>query len=194
MQIQGQAAIVTGGASGPGASTVKALADRGMKVYAFDLAQSIDKAEPIKNVEYLEVNVTDQDSIRMAMTKVSEGAEPLRVVINRAGIATPGRILSRSGITTLTNLRTLSMSTWWGHLMLTLGAELIAKQEPVDEDGQRGIVINTASVAAFEGQLAKQPMRLQKVGCTRLPSRQLGTWPPTASVSTPSLLALWKLR
>jgi len=165
VQIQGQAAIVTGGASGLGASTVKALADRGMKVYAFDLAQSIDKAEPIKNVEYLEVNVTDQDSIRMAMTKVSEGAEPLRVVINCAGIATPGRILSRSGIHDLDQFANVINVNLVGTFnVLTLGAELIAKQEPVDEDGQRGIVINTASVAAFEGQIGQAAYAASKGG------------------------------
>ncbi len=165
MQVQGQAAIVTGGASGLGASTVKALADQGMKVYAFDLAEGIDKADSIDNVEYLEVNVTDQDSIRVAMTKVSEGAEPLRVVINCAGIGTPGRILSRSGTHDLDQFANVINVNLVGTFnVLTLGAEVIAKQEPVDEDGQRGIVINTASVAAFEGQIGQAAYAASKGG------------------------------
>src|SRR5699024_9590345 len=97
MEMQGQAAIVTGGASGLRATTAQALAEKGMKVYAFDLAQGIQQALLVDIVEYLQVNVTDHDSIRTAMSHIAEGSEPLRVVINCAGIGTPGRILSKKG-------------------------------------------------------------------------------------------------
>src|SRR5699024_6201061 len=97
MEMQGQAAIVSGSASGLGATTAKAVAAKGMKVCAFDLAQGNEQAPPVDNVEYLEVNVTDHDSIRTAMSHIAGGSEPLRVVINCAGIGTPGRILSKKG-------------------------------------------------------------------------------------------------
>src|SRR5688572_8005163 len=97
MKIQGQSAVITGGASGLGAATAHALAKQGMKVYAFDLANSIEKAAPTENVEYLAVDVTNHDSIRSGLATVTEGSQPLRVVINCAGIGTPGRILSRKG-------------------------------------------------------------------------------------------------
>src|SRR5699024_12704089 len=98
MEIAGQAAIVTGGASGLGATTAHALAERGMKVYAFDLGQSIESAQSHAGIEYLEVNVTDHDAIRAAMATIASGDEALRVVVNCAGIGTPGRILSRKEI------------------------------------------------------------------------------------------------
>jgi len=165
MEIQGQAAIVTGGASGLGAATAKALAEQGAKVYAFDLAAGIEKAEAIENVEYMEVNVTDHDSIRKAIATIAERAEPLRMVINCAGIATPGRILSRKGPHDLDQFANVVNVNLLGTFnVMTLGAELIAKQEPVDDDGQRGVVINTASVAAFEGQIGQAAYAASKGG------------------------------
>lgn len=165
MEIQGQAAIVTGGASGLGATVAQALASRGAQVYAFDLPQGIENAEPFDNVEYMEVNVTDHDSIRTAITKISDGNDPLRIVINCAGIGTPGRILSRKGTHDLDQFANVINVNLLGTFnVMTLGAELIAQQEPVDDDGQRGIVINTASVAAFEGQIGQAAYAASKGG------------------------------
>src|SRR5699024_7339800 len=167
MEMQGQAAIVTGGASGLGATTAKALAEKGMKVYAFDLAQGIEQAPPVDNVEYLEVNVTDHDSIRTAMSHIAEGSEPLRVVINCAGIGTPGRILSKKGphdLNQVANVMTVNLLSTFN--VMTLAAELVAKQEPVYGDRQRGIVINTASVAAFDGQIGQADYAASN-GCVR---------------------------
>lgn len=165
MDIQGQAAIVTGGASGLGAATAQALVAQGVKVYAFDLAASIEKAEAIENVEYLEVDVTNHESIRNGITTVANGEDPLRIVINCAGIGTPGRILSRKGPHDLDQFaKVINVNLLGTFNVMTLGAELIAKQEPVDEDGQRGIVINTASVAAFEGQIGQAAYAASKGG------------------------------
>ena len=165
MEIQGLAAIVTGGASGLGASTAQALAAQGAKVYAFDLATGIEKADPVENVEYMEVNVTDHDSIRNAMAIIADDTDPLRVVVNCAGIGTPGRILSRQGPHDLDQFANVINVNLLGTFnVMTLGAELIASQKPVDEDGQRGIVINTASVAAFEGQIGQAAYAASKGG------------------------------
>lgn len=165
MEIQGQAAIVTGGASGLGAATARALADKGAKVYAFDLATGIEKADRVENVEYMEVNVTDHDSIRDALTIIGQEDTPLRAVINCAGIGTPGRILSRKGPHDLDQFANVININLIGTFnVMTLGAELIAKQKPLDEDGQRGIVINTASVAAFEGQIGQAAYAASKGG------------------------------
>ncbi len=165
MEIQGQAAIVTGGASGLGAATARMLAQRGMKVYAFDLASSIERAATIDKVTYVEVDVTNHQSIRNGLTTVTAGHEPLRVIINCAGIGTPGRILSRKGPHDLDQFATVINVNLLGTFnVMTLGAELIAAQEPVDEDGQRGIVINTASVAAFEGQIGQAAYAASKGG------------------------------
>ena len=165
MEIQGQAAIVTGGASGLGAATAKALAHAEMKVYAFDLAASIDKASTIDNVEYLEVDVTNHESIRNGIEKVKAGKDPLRVIVNCAGVGTPGRILSRRGPHDLDQFaKVINVNLLGTFNVMTLGSELIAEQEPVDADGQRGIVINTASVAAFEGQVGQAAYAASKGG------------------------------
>ena len=165
MEIQGQAAIITGGASGLGAATAEALVKQGMKVYAFDLAASIEKATAMENVEYLEVDVTNHDSIREGIATVEDGSQPLRVVVNCAGIGTPGRILSRRGPHDLDQFaKVINVNLLGTFNVMTLGAELIAKQEPLDDDGQRGIVINTASVAAFEGQIGQAAYAASKGG------------------------------
>jgi len=165
VEIQGQAAIITGGASGLGAATAQALAQRGMKVYAFDLAASIEKVSSNDEVEYLEVDVTDHESIRAGIATVKAGQEPLRVVINCAGIGTPGRILSRRGPHDLNQFaQVINVNLLGTFNVMTLGAELIAEQQPLDEDGQRGIVINTASVAAFEGQIGQAAYAASKGG------------------------------
>lgn len=165
MDIHGQAAIVTGGASGLGAATVKALSDAGMKVYAFDLAAGIEKAASIDNVDYIEADVTNHDSIRAGIAAVKAGQEPLRVVVNCAGIGTPGRILSRRGPHDLDQFaKVINVNLLGTFNVMTLGAELIAEQDPIDDDGQRGIVINTASVAAFEGQIGQAAYAASKGG------------------------------
>lgn len=165
MKLHSQAAIVTGGASGLGAATARALTAQGVTVYAFDLAQSIEKADRIEGVEYLEVNVTDHDSIRAGIETVAAGEQPLRIIVNCAGIATPGRILSRRGPHDLEQFANVIGVNLLGTFnVMTLGAELIAQQEPIDDDGQRGIVINTASVAAFEGQIGQAAYAASKGG------------------------------
>jgi NAD(P)-dependent dehydrogenase (short-subunit alcohol dehydrogenase family) len=165
MKVQGQAAIVTGGASGLGAATVQALAAEGAKVFALDLAAGIEKAERLDNVEYLEVDVTDHSSIRNALSIVKNGDQPLRAIINCAGIGTPGRILSKKGPHDLDQFANVINVNLIGTFnVMTLGAEIIADQEPVDDDGQRGIVINTASVAAFEGQIGQAAYAASKGG------------------------------
>lgn len=165
MKLQGQAAIVTGGASGLGAATVQALAAAGAKVYALDLASGIEKAQRIDNVEYLEVDVTDPGSIRNALSIVAKDDQPLRVVINCAGIGTPGRILSKKGPHDLDQFANVINVNLIGTFnVMTLGAEIIAQQDPIDDDGQRGIVINTASVAAFEGQIGQAAYAASKGG------------------------------
>lgn len=165
MKIQGQAAIITGGASGLGAATARALSDAGMTVYAFDLAASIEKTDPLDNVTYLEVDVTNHESIRAGIATVKADEHPLRVVVNCAGIGTPGRVLSRKGPHDLNQFATVINVNLLGTFnVMTLGAELMADQEPVDDDGQRGIVINTASVAAFEGQIGQAAYAASKGG------------------------------
>ena len=164
MQITDTAAIVTGGASGLGAATAAALAGKGASVFALDLAGSIEKAEAPDGVTYVEADVTDPSSVASAVATSVGSGKPLRTVVNCAGIGTAGRILSKGGHHDLDLYAKIIQINLIGSFnVLALAAEEIAKTE-ADEQGQRGVVINTASVAAFEGQVGQVAYASSKGG------------------------------
>lgn len=164
MQVDSTAAIVTGGASGLGAATAQALAERGARVFALDLATGIEQAPPVDGVTYVEADVTDADSVLAAVREAAGSGAPLRVVVNCAGVGTAGRILSRKGHHDLDlYARIVQINLIGSFNVLTLAAEEIAKTDP-DDQGQRGVVINTASVAAFEGQVGQVAYASSKGG------------------------------
>ncbi|EIE97087.1 SDR family NAD(P)-dependent oxidoreductase [Saccharomonospora glauca] len=166
MQIADTAAIVTGGASGLGAATAKALAAKGARVFAVDLGPSIAKAEPTDGVTFVEADVTDGEQVQRAVdTATGSGAAPLRVVVNCAGIGNSSRILSKKGPHDLGLFRKVVEVNLIGTFnVMTLAAQAMAATEPVDDNGQRGVVINTASVAAFEGQIGQIAYSASKGG------------------------------
>ena len=165
MQIKDTAALVTGGASGLGAATAAAIAEAGATVFALDLAGSIDKAgQAPAGIEYVEADVTDPASVSAAVARAVESGKPLRTVVNCAGVGTAGRILSKGGHHDLDlYARIIQINLIGSFNVLALAAEEIAKTEP-DQDGQRGIVVNTASVAAFEGQIGQVAYSSSKGG------------------------------
>ena len=165
MQITDTAALVTGGASGLGAATASALAEAGASVFALDLASSIEKAgEAPAGVEYVEADVTDPASVSAAVATAVASGKPLRTVVNCAGIGTAGRILGKNGHHDLDlYARIIQINLIGSFNVLALAAEEIAKTEG-DEHGQRGLVVNTASVAAFEGQIGQVAYASSKGG------------------------------
>ncbi len=165
MQITDTAALVTGGASGLGAATATALAEAGATVFALDLAASIDQAgQPPAGVEYVEADVTDPASVSAAVARAVESGKPLRTVVNCAGIGTAGRILGKGGHHDLDlYARIIRINLIGSFNVLALAAEEMARTEPL-EDGQRGLVVNTASVAAFEGQIGQVAYASSKGG------------------------------
>ncbi len=165
MQLTDTAALVTGGASGLGAATASALAEAGASVFALDLAGSIEKAgEAPAGVTYVEADVTDPASVGAAVATAVASGKPLRTVVNCAGIGTAGRILSKGGHHDLDlYARIIQINLIGSFNVLALAAEEIAKTE-ADEHGQRGIVVNTASVAAFEGQVGQVAYASSKGG------------------------------
>ncbi|NKQ53388.1 SDR family NAD(P)-dependent oxidoreductase [Amycolatopsis sp. K13G38] len=164
MRILDTAAIVTGGASGLGGATAKALADKGARVFALDLPAGIEKAPQVDGITYVAADVTDGDQVLAAVEQAAAAGVPLRTVVNCAGIGPSARILSKKGRHDLGLFRKVVEINLIGTFnVMTLAAEAIAKTEPL-EDGARGVVINTASVAAFDGQIGQVAYSASKGG------------------------------
>ncbi|MEV4311427.1 SDR family NAD(P)-dependent oxidoreductase [Actinocrispum sp. NPDC049592] len=167
MQVGGIAAVVTGGASGLGGATAQALAAAGAKVFALDLPQAIEKAEQVEGVTYTAADVTNPEQVQAAIDAASATAQ-LRVAVNCAGVGTAGRILSKKGVHDLDLYRKVIEVNLIGTFnVLRLAAEAIAKTD-ADENGQRGVIINTASIAAFDGQIGQAAYSSSKGGVVGL--------------------------
>lgn len=164
MEINDTAAIVTGGASGLGGATAQALAAKGGRVFALDLAGAIEQAPKVDGVTYVEADVTDAEQVHAAVAAASGTGVPLRVVVNCAGIGPSARILSRKGTHDLNLYRKVVEVNLIGTFnVVTLAAEAIAKTEALEE-GKRGVVINTASIAAYDGQIGQVAYASSKAG------------------------------
>ena len=167
MQLDNTAAIVTGGASGLGAATAKALAGKGAKVFALDLATSIDVVTKAEGVEYVEADVTDAAQVGDAVARASAGP-PLRTVVNCAGVGPSMRILGKRGVHDLdVYAKVISINLIGSFNVLALAAEQIA-QTDADDAGQRGVIINTASIAAYDGQVGQAAYSSSKGGIVGL--------------------------
>jgi len=167
MDIAGTSAIVTGGASGRGAATAKTLADKGAQVFGLDLQASIDRAgsHAPSGVTLVAADVTDEARVTAAVEQAVASGAPLRTVVNCAGVGWAGRILSKNGPHDLELFRTVITVNLLGTFnVMRLAADAVAKTEPADDSGQRGVVINTASVAAFEGQIGQIAYSASKGG------------------------------
>lgn len=168
MKIDDTAAVVTGGASGLGAATARALAGKGALVFVLDLPGSIENAPAVDRVTYLEADVTKPADVRTALAAASEGGAPLRTVVSCAGIGPSARILGRSGVHDLAQYAAVVQVNLVGTFtVLALAAEHIAATEP-DEHGQRGVVVNTASIAAYDGQVGQAAYASSKGGIVAL--------------------------
>ena len=164
MDVSNTSALVTGAASGLGAATAAALVARGARVIGVDLPAGIEKAPAVESVSYHAADVTSPEEVRGAVVAAAEVA-PLRTVVNCAGIAPSARVLGKKGPHDLALFETVIRVNLLGTFnVLTLAAEAIAATDPVDEDGQRGLIVNTASVAAFEGQVGQAAYAASKGG------------------------------
>ena len=167
MLLDNTSAIVTGGASGLGAATAKALAGRGARVYALDLQFGIDAAEAVDGVEYVATDVTRPEQVAAAVRRAAD-AGPLRTVVNCAGIGPSARILGKKGVHDLALYATVIRVNLVGSFnVLALASEQIAAAEP-DEQGQRGVIVNTASIAAYDGQVGQAAYSSSKGGIVGL--------------------------
>ncbi|MBD9735811.1 SDR family NAD(P)-dependent oxidoreductase [Streptomyces sp. H28] len=168
MQLTDVAAVVTGGASGLGAATARALAGAGAQVHALDLARALDAAPAVEGVRYVAADVTNEEDVRAAVTAAATGGAPLRVVVNCAGTAPSARVVGRKGAHDLRLYADVVRVNLVGTFtVLALGAEAIARTEPLT-DGQRGVIVNTASIAAYEGQVGQAAYASSKAGVVGL--------------------------
>ncbi|WP_392543082.1 SDR family NAD(P)-dependent oxidoreductase [Oryzobacter telluris] len=171
MQIANTTAIVTGGASGLGAATAAALAAGGARVVALDLATACESGPAVEGVEYVPTDVTSEEDVRAAVARASDDpARPLRIVVNCAGIGPSARIVGRKGVHDLGLYRkVVEINLIGSFTVLAVAAEAIAATEPdTDADGQRGVIINTASIAAFDGQVGQAAYASSKGGIVGL--------------------------
>lgn len=167
MQLANTSAIVTGGASGLGAATSAALASHGAQVFAIDLQASIDNAPAVDGITYVAADVTNEEQVRAAVTLAAEAAA-LRTVVNCAGIGPSMRILGKKGVHNLAAYaKIINVNLVGSFTVLAIAAEAIA-QTKADEHGQRGVIINTASIAAYDGQVGQAAYASSKGGIVAL--------------------------
>jgi NAD(P)-dependent dehydrogenase (short-subunit alcohol dehydrogenase family) len=164
MELKGQKVMITGGASGLGLATARRFHAAGARVVIADLPGSpgADIARELGDgASFAPTDVTSEDAVLSALAV--DGDAPLRVVVNCAGIAPPKRILGRGSVHDLELYRTVVSVNLIGTFnVLRLAADAMRRNEPLDED--RGVVIMTASIAAFDGQIGQAAYSSSKAG------------------------------
>jgi len=157
MDIAGSSALVTGGASGLGAATAAMLRDAGAHVVVADMRAGDDE-----RIHYVEADVTDEQQVQSAIDAASE-AGPLRIVVQCAGIATAERAVGKDGPLPLERFsRVVAVNLIGTFNVARLAAARMQETEPVGEE--RGVLVHTASVAAFDGQIGQAAYSASKGG------------------------------
>jgi len=170
MKIQGQAALVTGGASGLGAQTARELARRGAKVAVLDRNDEGAKAVAAEFGGIgIGCDITSTDSLLAALDQARAAHGPARLVMNIAGIGTAKRLIGKDGTPMPLEdfKRVIDVNLVGTFNVIRLACAEIVKLEPL-EDGERGVVVNTASVAAFDGQIGQEAYAASKGGLVSL--------------------------
>ena len=167
MELSGTAAIISGGASGLGEATARELAAAGSTVVVADLNEERGKkvAEEIGG-EFVKTDVSDEASVAAAVAVAAGQEAPLRAVVNCAGIGWAERTVNREGAphSLATFRKVLDINLIGTFNLMRIGAAAVARTEAVDADGQRGVVINTASIAGLEGQTGQLAYSASKGG------------------------------
>lgn len=162
MLITDSVALVTGGASGLGAATARVLYDAGARVVLVDLPSSNGDAAAAalgERARFVAADVTDEVQVRAGIAAAGELGN-LRIVVNCAGVATPGKVLGREGVLPLSTFeKVIAINLTGTFNVVRLAAEAMAATEPLVDPAtgtaERGVIINTASVAAFDGQIGQ---------------------------------------
>jgi len=167
MDLTGTAAIISGGASGLGEATARALASAGSTVVIADL--NTDRGEAVAaevGGKFVQTDVADEASVTTAVEVAAAQGAPLRVVVSCAGIGWAERTVNRDGSphSFATFRKVIDINLIGTFNLMRIGAAAVARTEPIDADGQRGVVVNTASVAGIEGQTGQLAYSASKGG------------------------------
>jgi NAD(P)-dependent dehydrogenase (short-subunit alcohol dehydrogenase family) len=167
METKGNTFIITGGASGLGEATLRRLVEAGGNVAAFDVADEKGAAlakELGESVIYCHTDVTDGASVKGGVEKTMERFGGIHGVVNCAGIGIPARVVGKNGPMPLdTFTKTIQVNLVGTFNVIRLAAVHMVENQPNNE-GERGVIINTASVAAYEGQVGQVPYAASKAG------------------------------
>ncbi|WP_144475062.1 3-hydroxyacyl-CoA dehydrogenase [Cytobacillus oceanisediminis] len=175
-------AIVTGGASGLGEATVRKIIGQGGKAAILDL--SVERGETLvkelgEQAVFVKTDVTSEEEVRNAINKAIESFGSINTVVNCAGIGVAGKLLSRKGVHSLDMFsKVISINLIGTFNVIRLASEQMSQNDP-NELGERGIIINTASVAAFDGQIGQAAYSASKggvVGMTLPIARELAAY------------------
>ena len=196
MDINNKVAVITGGASGLGRAAVKRFVAQGAKVAIFDmnaekgnaLAQELGDA-----VIFCQVNVTDEESVAAGIAATMKAFGAIHIDCNFAGIGNAKRTMGKKGPFPLADFKLILDVNLVGTFnVLRLCAEQMASNEVLNEDGARGVIINTASVAAYEGQIGQAAYSASKggvVGMTLPVARDLAVLGIRVNTIVPGLIA-----
>jgi NAD(P)-dependent dehydrogenase (short-subunit alcohol dehydrogenase family) len=166
MDIKGAVALITGGASGLGAATARRLLDAGASVVLLDLhsspgesmAAELNASGADGRAVFVPADVTNEEQVQAAVD-AAVGLGPLRILVNCAGVATPGKVLGKDGVLPLESFnRVIQINLVGTFNVIRLAAAAMARNEPASTKlggEERGVIINTASVAAFDGQIGQ---------------------------------------
>ena len=171
MNVSGKVALVTGGASGLGGATVKALHDAGASVVILDLPSSegeVRAKELGERARFAPADVTNEAEVRAAVDLAATDFGGLHVLVNCAGVGWPGRVLTREGkATDIERFEAVIRINLIGTFnVIRLAAQQMASQDPDGEE--RGVIVNTASIAAFDGQIGQAAYAASKGGVAGL--------------------------
>lgn len=170
MDIRGNVAIITGGGSGLGAATARQLAQSGAKIAVLDI--NLNAAQLIANEIHgkaYSCNVSDAQNVEEILTQIQAQLGDIRICVNCAGIAPAKRIVGKEGAMPLDEFNKVIQVNLIGTFnVMRLAANAMSKLPVVNDVGERGVIINTASIAAFEGQIGQAAYSASKGGVVSL--------------------------
>lgn len=180
MKIQGKFCVVTGGASGLGAATAQYLVAQGAKVILVDMNQELGhqlQQQLGENAEFIAVDVTDENQVQQLFNHIEQKYGQLNGLVNCAGIAPSAKVLGRDGMHDLAMFqKVLNINVTGSFNMIRFAAQLMSKYDLAADEEERGVIVNTASVAAFDGQIGQSAYSASKgaiVGMTLPLAREL---------------------